>query len=213
VSATTDAELLRRGRSLEYATLGWNAVGVVVLAVAALSAGSVALAGFGLDSAVEICASVVVLWQLPTAAGAATAAAAVRVGTAEAVRERRAMRLIGSGFVVLVIYVVAQVVITVVTGGRPAPSVVGIVWTAMTCLLMLALAAGKARTGAALGSPVLTAEGRVTLIDAGLAGSVLLGLVFNATLGWWWADPLAGLVLVYYGAREARVAFAHGAAV
>jgi divalent metal cation (Fe/Co/Zn/Cd) transporter len=210
VSATTDAELLRRGRSLEYATLGWNVVGVVVLAVAAVRAGSVALAGFGLDSAVEICASIVVLWQLPAAT--TPGATATRVGTAGAMRERRAMRLIGSGFVVLVIYVVAQVVVTVVTGGRPAPSLVGIAWTAMTGLVMLALAAGKARTGAALGNPVLTAEGRVTLIDAGLAGSVLAGLVFNATLGWWWADPLAGLVLVYYGAREARAALTHPAA-
>jgi divalent metal cation (Fe/Co/Zn/Cd) transporter len=76
------------------------------------------------------------------------------------------------------------------------------VWLALTCLAMLALAYGKARTGAALGNPVLQTEARVTVVDAYLAGAVLVGLVLNALLGWWWADPLAGLVIVYYGIKE-----------
>jgi len=118
------------------------------------------------------------------------------------------MRLIGFGLVLLVFYLIAQVVYTFSTGGRPAPSALGIVWTALTLRVKLALAAGKIRTGAALGNPVLTAEGRVTRIDAALAGSVLLGLVLNAALGWWWADPLAALVVVYYGVRAAHGAFA-----
>jgi divalent metal cation (Fe/Co/Zn/Cd) transporter len=71
---------------------------------------------------------------------------------------------------------------------------------------MLALAAGKARTGRALGNRVMQSEGRVTLIDAYLAAAVLLGLVLNSALDWWWADPLAGLVIVYYGLREGREA-------
>ena len=187
--------LLRRGRRLEYATLAWNVIGVVVLALAAITARSVALAGFGLDSLIEIGASTVVLWQL--------------AGTALAEREHRAMRLIGAGFVLLVIYLIAQVGYTFATGGRPAPSPLGIVWTALTFFVMLALAAGKSHTGKALENPVLRTEGRVTLIDALLAGSVLLGLVLNATLGWWWADPLAGLVIVYYGIREARESLRH----
>jgi divalent metal cation (Fe/Co/Zn/Cd) transporter len=187
--------LLRCGRRLEYATLGWNVVGVAILAVAAISAGSVALAGFGMDSLIEIGASTVVIWQL--------------AGTSQAAREYRAMRLIGAGFALLVLYLITQVVYTFAVGGHPAPSGLGIVWTALTFLVMLALAAGKARTGNALGSPVLITEGRVTLIDALLAGSVLLGLVLNAALGWWWADPLAGLVIVYYGMREAREALTH----
>jgi divalent metal cation (Fe/Co/Zn/Cd) transporter len=74
----------------------------------------------------------------------------------------------------------------------------------VTAAVMFALAAGKARTGAALGNPVLQTEGRVTLIDAILATAVLAGLVLNAALGWWWADPAAGYVLVFYAAREAR---------
>jgi divalent metal cation (Fe/Co/Zn/Cd) transporter len=79
----------------------------------------------------------------------------------------------------------------------------GIAWTASTALVMFALALGKAKTGTALGNPVLQAEGRITLIDGILATAVLFGLVLNAALGWWWADPLAGYVLVYYAIREA----------
>ena len=80
----------------------------------------------------------------------------------------------------------------------------GIIWTAVTAAVMFGLAAGKARTGAALGNAVLRTEGRVTMIDGILAVAVLLGLVLNAAAGWWWADPAAGYVLVAYAAREVR---------
>jgi divalent metal cation (Fe/Co/Zn/Cd) transporter len=83
----------------------------------------------------------------------------------------------------------------------------GIVWTAVTAVAMFALAAGKARTGRALGNPVLRTEGRVTMIDGILAAAVLVGLVLNAALGWWWADPAAGYVLVFYAAQEVREIF------
>jgi divalent metal cation (Fe/Co/Zn/Cd) transporter len=195
VNNVIGAVLLRRGRRLEYATLGWNVVGVIVLAVAAIDSGSVALAGFGLDSLIEIGASTVVLWQL--------------AGITQTVRERRAMHLIGVGFVLLVIYLTVQISHTLISGGRPESSGLGIIWTTLTVVVMLVLAAAKTRTGAALGNPVLAAEGRVTLIDALLAGSVLLGLVLNAAMRWWWADPLAGIVIVYYGIREAHAAFTH----
>ena len=186
--------LLRRGLGLEYATLGWNVIGLGVLAVAAIGAGSPALAGFGLDSLIEIFASLIVVWQLKGI---------------HADRETRAMRLIGAAFAVLVAYLVIQLVIVFVTGVRPATSPPGIVWTALTFVVMLALAWGKIRTGRTLGNPVLRAEGKVTLVDAYLAGAVLAGLVLNALFGWWWADPLAGLVVIYYAAREARHAFKH----
>jgi divalent metal cation (Fe/Co/Zn/Cd) transporter len=87
---------------------------------------------------------------------------------------------------------------------HPGHSLPGIAWTALTALVMFALAAGKARTGRALGNPVLRTEGRVTLIDGILAVAVLSGLALNAAAGWWWADPAAGYVLVYYAAREVR---------
>lgn len=192
IDATVREGLLRRGFALEYATLGWNVVGIVVLAVAAVSARSVALAGFGLDSLIEIGASTVVLWELS--------------GTGEE-RQRRALRLIGVGFALLSGYLLVQSSWVLATGFRPHHSALGVVWTAVTAAVMFALAAGKARTGAALDNPVLRTEGRVTLIDGLLAAAVLAGLLLNSLAGWWWADPAAGYVLVFYAAREVREVF------
>src|SRR6266516_3746709 len=186
------ARLLRRGFALEYATLGWNVAGVVVLALSAAAARSVALAGFGLDSLIEIGASAVVIWELS--------------GTGEA-RQRRALRLIGYAFAALAVYLLVQSTVVLASGYRPHHSVPGIGWTAVTAVVMFALAAGKARTGRALDNPVLRTEGRVTLIDGILATAVLAGLVLNAALGWWRADPAAGYVLVFYAAREVREIF------
>ncbi len=154
---------------------------------AALAAGSVALAGFGLDSLIEIFASVVVVWQLTGASKE---------------RERTALRLIGVAFLLLALYILGQLAYTLLTRQHPRPSLLGTLWLAATLIAMLLLAYGKRVTGAALGNPVLSTEARVTLIDALLAAAVFVGLILNALLGWWWADPLAGLVIVYYGARE-----------
>jgi divalent metal cation (Fe/Co/Zn/Cd) transporter len=184
--------LLRRGFALEYATLAWNVAGIVVLAIAAISARSVALAGFALDSLIEIGASVVVIWELS--------------GTGEK-RQRRGLRLIGYAFAALAAYLLVQSTVVLATGYHPRHSVPGILWTAVTAAVMFALAAGKAHTGTALGNPVLQTEGRVTMIDGILATAVLLGLVLNAALGWWWADPAAGYVLVFYAAREVHEIF------
>jgi divalent metal cation (Fe/Co/Zn/Cd) transporter len=181
------SHLLRRGLALEYATLIWNVAGIVVLAIAAITARSVALAGFGLDSLIEIGASTVVVWELS--------------GTGED-RQRRGLRLIGYGFAALALYLLAQSTVVLTTAYHPRHSVLGIIWTAVTAAVMFTLAWGKARTGQTLDNPVLRTEGRVTMIDGVLAVAVLLGLVLNAGLGWWWADPAAGYVLVYYAARE-----------
>ena len=194
--AQARSSLLRRGFALEYATLTWNVVGIVVLAVAAISARSVALAGFGLDSLIEIGASTVVIWELS--------------GTGEE-RQRRAMRLIGFAFAALAVYLLVQSTVVLAVGYHPRHSVPGIVWTAVTAAAMFALAAGKARTGRALDNPVLLTEGRVTAVDGILAVAVLLGLTLNAAAGWWWADPAAGYVLVFYAAREVRGVFFAGA--
>jgi divalent metal cation (Fe/Co/Zn/Cd) transporter len=190
----TNAPLLQRGLRLEYATLGWNVVGTVVVLMAAMRAGSAGLAGFGLDSAIEIFASVVVVWQLK----------GIEQG-----RERLALKLIGAAFIALAIYVLVQSAWTLMAGAHPAPSPLGIVWLALTCAVMLLLAWGKSVTGRQLGNAVLTTEARVTMIDAALAGAVLIGIGLNALAGWWWADPLAGLVIVYYGLTEGRAAWQH----
>jgi divalent metal cation (Fe/Co/Zn/Cd) transporter len=97
-----------------------------------------------------------------------------------------------------------------ITGYRPGHSVPGITCTALTAAAMFALPAGKSRTGKALGNPVLVTEGRVTLVDGILAVAVLAGLVLNAVAGWWQADPLAALVIVFYALREAREIFLVG---
>ncbi len=183
--------LLRRGFALEYVTLAWNVAGIVVLAIAAVWARSVALAGFGLDSLIEIGASTVVVWELP--------------GTGEEC-QRRGLRLIGCSFA-LAAYLLVQSTVVLASGYHPRHSVLGIIWTAVTAAVMFALAAGKARTGAALDNPVLRTEGRVTMIDGILAAAVLLGLVLNTALGWWQAGPAAVYVLVYYAVREVRGIF------
>jgi divalent metal cation (Fe/Co/Zn/Cd) transporter len=195
VTVTDEAarrQLTRCGLALEWATLGWNFAGIIVLAFAALAARSVALAGFGLDSLIEIGASTVVIWELS--------------GTGEE-RQDRGLRLIGYAFAALALYLLAQSTVVLAVGYRPRHSVPGIIWTAVTAAVMFALAAGKARTGAALDNPVLRTEGRVTVIDGILACAVMIGLILNAAAGWWWADPAAGYVLVYYAAREVRDIF------
>ncbi|GHO48839.1 cation transporter [Ktedonospora formicarum] len=184
--------LLKRGLLLEYLTLGWNVIGVILVILAAYTARSVALAGFGLDSLIEIFASVVVVWQLTGV---------------NLKRERMALRLIGIAFVLLVIYIVGQLLYTFLIGLHPITSVSGLIWIAATFIAMLLLAFGKRVTGQKLQNEVLLTEGRVTLVDAYLAGAVLLGLLLNVLFGWWWADPLASLVIIYYGVREAIHAF------
>jgi divalent metal cation (Fe/Co/Zn/Cd) transporter len=179
--------LLARGLRLEYATLGWNVVGSGIVIGAAIAARSVALAGFGLDSLIEIFASLIVVWQLK--------------GINDN-RERRALRGIGGAFFALAVYVVVQLLVALLARSHAHTSPLGITWLAATLIAMLLLAWGKETTGRQLDNAVLRTEARVTRIDAYLAGSVLLGLCLNALLGWWWADPLASLIIVYYAVRE-----------
>jgi divalent metal cation (Fe/Co/Zn/Cd) transporter len=192
IRADPHTALRRCGLALEYATLAWNVIGVAVLAITAWHAGSIALAGFGLDSLIEILASVVVIWQLTdTAAG----------------REPSALRLIGGAFFLLALYLLVQSGVALSTGHHPAPSTPGMIWLIATVVAMLLLAWGKRMVGHALGNVVLLTEARVTLLDAALAGAVLIGVGLNALFGWWWSDPLAGMAIVVYGVREGRAAW------
>ena len=189
-------QLLQRGINLEYLTLAWNVVGVVVVGIAAVRAHSVALAGFGLDSLIEIFASMVVIWHLRgTGSGS----------------QKIALRLIGAAFLALAVYLIAQAAYTFYTGSQPEPSILGMLWLGATVAAMLLLAWGKSLTGKQLNDPVLIAESRVTVIDAYLAAAVLLGVALNALFGWWWADPLSGLVVIYYAATEGIAHWKEGA--
>lgn len=187
--------LRRSGIGLEVITLAWNVVGVVLLTILAYQSASVALLGFGLDSLIEIGASTVVIWEL--------------TDTNQA-RQQVALRLIGWAFILLAAYLLIQAAVVLILGHHATPLIGGIGWTALTALVMFALAWGKWVVGKRLDNPVLLTEGRVTLIDGILATSVLLGILLDYTLGWWWADPVAGLVIVFYAAREAMHIFRKG---
>ncbi len=188
---------LRRGLHLEYATLGWNVIGCAVLTITAIAAGSVALAAFGVDSLIEILASTVVIWQL--------------LGNDASARTRPALRTIAFAFALLALYITVQAAVVLATENRPGRSIAGALWLAATALAMFALAHGKANAGRRLSNPVLRTEARITLIDGALAVAVLVGVALNAAAGWWWADPLAALVLVIYAVREAHHAWCQAA--
>jgi divalent metal cation (Fe/Co/Zn/Cd) transporter len=167
-------------------------VGCWIVLVSAYLARSVALAGFGIDSVIEIFASLVVVWQLKAI---------------NRDKEQLAERLIGIAFFLLAAYLAIQSIIVLIAGFHPHTSPVGIAWLILTAAAMFLLAYGKGRTGAALDNPVLQKESKVTVVDGLLAVAVLIGLVLDAAVGWWWADPLAALVIVYYGAREGIAVF------
>lgn len=184
--------LLRHAFQLEYATIAWNTLEGVVAIVAGLSAGSVALVAFGLDSSVEVFASIVVVLELR---------GADRSG------EHRAVRLIGVGYLVVGVYVAWDTITSIASSHRPDASALGIAFLAVTVVVMLLLAAGKLRVGRAIASPTVLADGRFSLVDGALAGSVLVGLVLTAILGWWWADAVLAGVIAVFALREGAEAW------
>jgi divalent metal cation (Fe/Co/Zn/Cd) transporter len=182
------SKLWRLGLVLEYLTLGWNVIGFPITMFAGLQAGSIALIGFSFDSVIEIGASIIVIWQLKDRENKQ--------------RERLALRAIGSAFLLQAVYVMFQSANILFSQTIPQSSTVGIIWQTLTFIVMLSLASGKAYIGKKIDNIILKTEARVTLIDAYLAASVLIGLLLNSLLGWWYADPLAGFVIVFYGFKE-----------
>ena len=179
------AEIVRRGRALQYLTILWNVAECGVAVVAGLVAGSVALVGFGLDSALEVTSGVAALWRLRQDADASSRERA----------ERRALRIIGTCFLLLAGYVVADAALTLVTRRAPDHSTPGIVITALSLIVMPLLVRWKRRVAAQLASGALEAEARQTRVCAYLSAITLAGLALNAALGWWWADPAAALAM------------------
>jgi len=183
----------RRARRLEYATTAWNSLEAVIAISTGLASHSLALVAFGLDSCVEVLASVVVLWHLG--------------GDAEDVdpaRARRALRLIAAAFAVLGAYLLVDAVRSLLTRTVSEPSGLGIAFMAATVVVMFGLARAKRRAGLALDSRPLLANASMTLIDGGLAAGVLVALVADRLAGWWWADPLAAGVVGLIALNEAR---------
>jgi divalent metal cation (Fe/Co/Zn/Cd) transporter len=183
----TATDLRRRGLRLEYATIGYNALEAVVAIVSGISAGSIALVGFGLDSVIEVFAASVVVWEFR--------------GVSHE-RTRRALRLIAVSFFVLAAYVTFEAVRDLIVGAEPAESLPGIILAGASLLVMPSLAIAKRRTGRRLGSMTLLADATETLLCSYLSAILLLGLVLNATIGWWWADPLAAVGIAYLAVSE-----------
>jgi divalent metal cation (Fe/Co/Zn/Cd) transporter len=190
-TSTADA-LRRRGLWLEYLTIGWN-VGEAVIAVAAgIAARSIALVAFGFDSSIEVFAASVVVWQFR---------AELR-GHVDDDRERRALKLIAVTFFVLAAYVTAQAVRDVVVDEEAEASLVGVGLASVSLVVMPTLAWLKRRAGRALNSSTLVADSAETFLCSWLSAVLLIGLLLNATVGWWWADPLAALGIAFLALRE-----------
>jgi divalent metal cation (Fe/Co/Zn/Cd) transporter len=168
-------------------TLAWNVIEGAIAITSGLGAGSIALIGFGFDSYIEVFASIVLLWRFRSASENA---------------ERRAILLIGISFFVLAAYIVANSAYALLFRLAPEESVTGIALAILSIIIMPALAFGKRAIGKRLGSRSLQAESTETLVCTWLSLSLLAGLALNALFGWWWADPVAALVMVYFVAKE-----------
>jgi cation diffusion facilitator family transporter len=192
MTAVSRLELAARGKRLAWLTIVWNSLEAVIALVAGAIAGSVALTGFGVDSLIELTAGGAAMWRLH----------------ADAVPARRAhaelltRRIVGAAFLGLAVYVAWEAVETLRTRRAPDPSVPGMLLAALSLVVMPLLARAKRRVAAGLSSRALAAEATQTDVCAWLSAILLGGLVLRATLGWWWADPLAGLAMVPLLLRE-----------
>jgi divalent metal cation (Fe/Co/Zn/Cd) transporter len=182
----TRADTARLGRRLQYLTVGWNAAEGLVAVFAGSIAGSIALVGFGLDSAIEVTSSLAALWRLRWDADEGRREAA----------ERLTLRIVGACFLMLAAYVTFDAIRTLREQQAPAHSPVGIVLAALSLIVMPVLVRFKRRIARQLGSGALEAEARQTKVCAYLSAILLAGLGLNAWVGWWWADPVAGLSMV-----------------
>ena len=187
-----DSTAVRRARNLELATIGWNVLEIGITIGLGIAAKSLALIAFGLDSIAEILASGAVLWTLHSDLGSR--------------RERAALRLVAAAFFLLAALLVAGSVRNLALGHHPDTSVPGMVWLAMTAAVMFGLARAKRRAALAAVNHSLVHEARVTMLDAALASGVLLALIVNATLGWWWADSVAALLVAAMAVVEGVLA-------
>jgi divalent metal cation (Fe/Co/Zn/Cd) transporter len=186
--------LVRQGLRLNYLTLAYNTVEAIVSLAAGLIAGSVALVGFGVDSGIEVTASVAAQWRLRADIDP------VRRARVELVTRR----VIGASFAVLAAYIAVDSSITLWEHQAPEASVVGLVTLALSVLVMPVLARAKRRVARALQSRALEADAAQTSLCAYLSVIALAGVGLNAAFGWWWADPVAALAMVPIIGKEGR---------
>ena len=174
------ADATRRGRKLEYLTIGWNSLEAITAISAGILAGSVALVGFGFDSVIESLSGAVLLWRL----------------SAGEQREQLAIRLVGVSFLILAAYVGFDAIRSLVLRQPPEASYIGIVIAALSLIVMPILARAKRRVASDLNSRAMLADSKQTDICAYLSAILLGGLILNALFGFWWADPVAALVML-----------------
>lgn len=183
-------------------TIGWNSLEAIVAITSGLVARSIALVGFGLDSIVEVSSAFVIIWRLSQQGGD---------HTANERRERRAVRLIALTFFGIAAYVTFDAVSTLVgVGAEPEHSTIGLVLVALSVVVMPTVAWAKRQVAAGLGSVALKADAAETQLCTYLSAVVLLGLAANSLFGWWWMDPLAGLIVAGLAIKEGREAWTSG---
>lgn len=190
--ATETQQLKKRGLRFAYFIIGWDLIECIVAITAGLIAGSIALTGFGIDSAIEVFAASVVVWHLRGA---------------KKERIKPALKLIALSFFILAAYITIQAIIDLITNDRPDASTVGIALNAVALLVMIPVAIIQRRTGKRLGDKVIVAQSSETWLSNYLSISLLLGLGLNAILGWWWADPVVALILAGVAVYEGREAW------
>ncbi len=188
----TRPNIIRRGLRLEYYTLAWNSLEALVAIVSGLLAGSIALVGFGFDSVIECASGAALIWRL-------------RLDHDHLNRERHerlAVRLVGASFLLLAIYIAYDAIHTLIRHEAPEKSIPGILLAIASLIVMPVLARAKRRVASALNSGAMQADSRQTDLCAYLSAILLGGLIVNALFGWWWADPVAGLVMIPIIVRE-----------
>ncbi len=193
LSSQERARLGRHAQLLAAASVSYNAIEAVIAITAGVIAGSVALVGFGLDSIVEVSSGLIILWQF-------------RHRIPES-REQQALRLMAFSFFALAAYVSFESVRALLGDHNPNPSPVGIGLALASLIVMPFLSWAQRRTGKALGSNAVVADSTQTLLCTYLSAVLLVGLVLNATLGWSWADPVAGLLIAAVAVKEGREAW------
>ncbi len=195
----TRGQGVRTAIRLEVVTISYNVLEGIIAIALGIAASSTSLETFGLDSLIELASGFVLLWRLNVERRGEEAERVEHV-------ERRAARLAGLGLALLAIYVVIAATYTLITQSRPEPSLPGIVLAILSLIIMPVLARLKLRTAAQINSRALHADAYETIVCAYLSATLLLGLGANYVLGWWFADPIASLVMVYFIVREAREA-------
>jgi divalent metal cation (Fe/Co/Zn/Cd) transporter len=188
--------LIRRAKALSWLSLAWMTVEGTVAITAALIAGSVALLGFGIDSAIEGLASVIVIWRFTGSRRLSEPA------------ELRAQKAVAISFFLLAPYIAQDAIRALVAGEHPSTSWVGIGLSVSSIVVMPLLGRAKQRIGERLGSGATAGEGAQNLLCAYMAAGVLVGLAANAAFGWWWLDPIIALVIAAIAVREGREAWA-----